>query len=101
MKKLKKPCELTQSLCVRFVQNVNLRQKKITGSSMEKIVFGKGRGKGPRKAAAEGKNDKKNGPRAALRGCFGLPELYRKAYNTDKPVLVYVLTAHLDLKLHL
>ena len=90
MQKLKKPCELTQGLCARFVQNVDFRREKIRGKSKGKTVFGKSRGRGPRKAAAEGKNNKKNGPRAALRGCFGLPELYRKAYNTDKPVLASV-----------
>ena len=36
MQKLKKPCELTQSLCARFVQNVDLWQKnhgKIDGKN--------------------------------------------------------------------
>ena len=67
MQKLKKPCKLTQSLCARFVQNVDLWQKnhgKIDG----KNSFWKRPGEGPRKAAAEGKNNKKNGPRAALWG---------------------------------
>lgn len=62
--------------------------KKITGKSKENKRIWKRPREGPRKAAAEGKNDKKRGPQAALWGCFGLPELYRKAYNTDKPVLV-------------
>ena len=67
--------------------------KKITGKSKEKIVFGKGRGRGRGRQRLRGKTIKRMGPGGAVgvyERCFGLPELYRKAYNTDKPVLVCV-----------
>ena len=94
--KTEKPCELTQSLCAWFVQNVDLWQKnhgKIDG----KNSFWKRPGEGPRKAAAEEKTIKRMGPGrrcGVIRAFFGLPELYRKAYNTDKPVLVCVDRRH-------
>ena len=42
--------------------------KKITGKSKKNKRIWKRPREGPRKAAAEGKNNKKNGPRAALWG---------------------------------
>ena len=51
MQKLKKPCELTQGLCARFVQNVDFRQKnhgKIDGkqTDLEKAEGGAAEGSG-------------------------------------------------------
>ena len=64
---------------------------------MEKTVFGKGRGRGRGRRRLREKTIKRMGPGrrcGVIRAFFGLPELYRKAYNTDKPVLVCVDRRH-------